>query len=218
MMDFFDSPLFWIVVIWWLLSTFLGAKARKRRAAARSLSEPETEPPSAPEPEELRFGREDEEVEDLVQPVGIELEEELPEPVSQPVPSSGEYTDRVKAVPPRKPTVPTPPLEQLVRSLGIPKEFIPSGILPVEEESLPEVEAEIAEPEGQPEEEMRRVSTVPPMSEVSYGAEEAQVTLETAAGISRLYESVFPSLTPIQQAIVLKEVLDRPRALRRDIR
>jgi hypothetical protein len=218
MMDFFDSPLFWIVVIWWLLSTFLGAKARKRRAAARILSEPETEPTSAPEPEELRFGREDEEDEDLVQPVGIEPEEEFPEPATQPISPSGEYVDRVKAGPPRKPPVPTPPLEQLVRSLGIPKEFIPSGILPVAEEPLPEVEAEIAEPEGQPEEEMRQVSTIPPVPEASYGAEEAQVTLKTAGGITRLYKSVFPSLTPIQQAIVLKEVLDRPRALRRDIR
>jgi hypothetical protein len=215
MMDFFDSPLFWIVVIWWLLSTFLGAKARKRRAAARILSESEPEPPSAPEPEELRFGREDE---DLVEPVGIEPEEELPEPVMQPIPPSGESPAQARPGPPTKAPIPKPPLEQLVRSLGIPKEFIPSGILPVEEEPLPEVEAEIAEPEGQPEEEMMSISTTPPVPEALYGAEEARVTLKTADGITRLYESVFPSLTPIQQAIVLKEVLDRPRALRRDIR
>lgn len=195
-MDFFDSPLFWIVVIWWLLSTFLGAKARKRRALQR-LTELEGE-------------------EDAGQPMGVELEEEVPESVTQPISPAVEYRDRTTPGPPRKAAIPKPPLQQLARSLGIPKEFIPSGILEEDEEPLPEIAA--TEPENQPEKET--VDPAPSLSAMQGPADvhEVEKADEAVHGISHLNKSVFPSLTPLQQAIVLKEVLDRPRALRRGIR
>lgn len=216
-MDFFDSPLFWIVVIWWLLSTFLGAKARKRRAMQR-LAEQETELPTTAEPDEVQFEMEAEEDRDVIRPVSIEGEEKTSEPITQPVPPTRGYGDRVKAGTPRKPQIPKPPLEQLARSLGIPKEFIPTGIITAEEEPTVEEDVETAEPVGPPEKEIQETAPPIPVPDVSYRPEGIPTAIETASGISYLHDSVLPSMTPLQQAIVLKEILDRPRALRRGIR
>jgi hypothetical protein len=211
-MDFFDSPLFWIVVIWWLLSTFLGAKARKRRAMQR-LAEQESELPTTVETDEVQFDLEDQE--EAVRSVTVAAEEKIPEP-TQP-PTVGDDRNQIKAGPPRKAPIPKPPLEQLARTLGIPKEFIPSGIIAAEEEPAAEVEG-AAEPVGSPEKEITETALATPVPDASYQSEETQAAIETTGGITHLQESVFPSLTPLQQAIVLKEILDRPRPFRRGIR
>ncbi len=46
-MDFFDSPLFWIVAIGWLLFSLLGARSRRRRAM-QAPSEPADQSPARP--------------------------------------------------------------------------------------------------------------------------------------------------------------------------
>ncbi len=176
----FDSPIFWIVAIWWLVSTLLGAKARKRRRAAQRLAEQELEPaegewqPEAPAGEPAHFS-EEEPVEEFFQP---------PTPL-----------------PPRK--QPATPLQEIFRALGM--EETP----PLFGGMTAEVEPEPPPPEPEP---PKIVAEVPPPP--AKPEPEPRPVREP----SRAYLSIpvpgMKRLTPWQQAVVLKEILDTPPGLR----
>ena len=51
-MDLFDSPLFWIILVWWLISTVLGAQARKRRREQAAAAQQKVREQLAQEQEE----------------------------------------------------------------------------------------------------------------------------------------------------------------------
>ncbi len=112
-MAFFDSPIFWIVVVWWLLTTFLGAKSRKQRAqrlkeAALQQEPTQAEPSTAEE---------------------VEPEPWEPEP---PLTTEAEPPARVRAAPP-------PIFKELWRELGIQVELPkPEVAIPIWQEPEPE--------------------------------------------------------------------------------
>ncbi|MEE9465861.1 MAG: hypothetical protein V3W14_09855 [Candidatus Neomarinimicrobiota bacterium] len=132
----FDSPLFWIVVIWWLASTLLGAKARKRRRAAQRLAEQELEPAADEWQPEAPAG----------EPAYLSEEEPGDEFVRPPVPLP----------PPRK--RPVTPLQEIFRALGM-EETPPlfGGMTaevepepPPPEPEPPKIVAEVPQPPAKP--------------------------------------------------------------------
>ncbi len=216
MASFFESPLFWVVIVWWLLATLLGRKARQRRAMqaqAASQDQPaaplgrpqrEVEPAFSPEPE--RFAE-------------IETEEEVLEG-EPPIPAPGpqEYPDRPLPTPP---TRPVSPLESLFRGLGIKEDMIPAALRP-EREGFPPVEPDAAlarEPDISPEEEyIEPLPEPPPVEAPPARAEEYIPVPRPRRSYPLLTEATLARLTPLQQVVVFKEILDRPRALRRSVR
>lgn len=187
----FDNPIIWIVVVWWLFTTFLGAKARRRRRARASSPEPRMSP--LPEPAR---GREE--------PVYVgEVE------------SDAEEMEREPALPPTpvRPRIkPAISMKQLWRGLGIEPEV-------VQFRELADQEAEVVE-EAPPIPEPAPVAVAPPqptkVPERVIHEPSAPPTAHRRHG--RTISQVVAGLTPLQQAVVLKEILDRPRALRRGIR
>ena len=216
MASFFESPLFWVVIVWWLLATLLGRKARQRRAMqaqAASQDQPaapfggpqqEIEPAFSPEPE--RFAE-------------IQVEEKVLEG-EPPIPAPGpqEYPDRPLPTPP---TRPVSPLESLFRGLGIKEDMIPAALRP-EREGFPPVEPEAAlarEPDISPEEEyIEPLPEPPPVEAPPARAEEYIPVPRPRRSYPLLTEATLARLTPLQQVVVFKEILDRPRALRRSVR
>ncbi len=178
----FDSPLFWIVAIWWLLSTFLGAKARKRRRAAVEMAASEPEEPVPPGP------RETPESEPAVAP--LETPDVIP---ATPV-----------APPPPPPAQTVTPLQEIFHALGMEQRPPLFGALRAapEPEIIPvEAETPLVEPAKLP----------PPR--------EAPAISHRPKAKSRPHYPVLPlasleRLTPWQQALVLKEILDSPLAVR----
>ncbi len=184
----FDNPIFWIVVVWWLFTTFLGAKARRKRRAKATPPgrQPALLPGSAREREEPGYVDEIEPDEE-----GMEREPALPPP------------------PVRSPVRPTTPMEQLWRGLGIEPEVVQFRELADQVEEGVEVAPPIPEPEPEP---LVAPTPLPPK-------EPEPATPPTAHRRRGLTISqAVAGLTPLQQAVVLKEILDRPRALRRGIR
>ncbi len=189
----FDNPIFWIVVIWWLLTTFLGSKARRKRRAQAPPPERRTSPLPGP-------AREGEE-QGYVGEVESDAEELEPEPAMPPMP----FRSRVS---------PAIPLEQLWRGLGIEPEAMRFRGLAGQEEEVVEVAPPSPGPDPEPVDLPAPHSTRAP----------ERVTVETSAAPTAhrrhglTISQAVAGLTPLQQAVVLKEILDRPRALRRGIR
>ncbi len=177
----FDSPLFWIVLIWWLLSTFLGAKARKRRRAAMEMAASEPEEPDPQGPWDTL------ESQSAVAP--LETPEVIP---ATPV-----------APPPPLPTQPVTPLQEIFHALGLEQrpplfgvpEAAPEPIIPVE------VETRKVAPEKVSPTTVATTTTLKPEPEIR-----RHYPASPLASLERL--------TPWQQAVALKEILDSPLALR----
>ncbi|MFB0516522.1 MAG: hypothetical protein ACETWG_07955 [Candidatus Neomarinimicrobiota bacterium] len=207
-MDFFKSPLFWIIVIWWLLSTFLGARARRRRAMqARSAppGKPVT-PAEKPAPKvgrEVTFQRE--------RPPEARVEVEALEKRRPPRPVSPRLSAREgRPEPPPKPAM---PLEDVLRKLGLAEELIPGVLRPETEEPALEEEPEIlAEPEP-----VEAPPEPPPVKPIPTRRAE-YVAPRVEPSYPLLPEAILGRLSPLQQVILLREVLGAPRALRGSIR
>lgn len=203
----FDNPIFWIVAIWFLLSRVLGGKARKKRAQARQAAQRR-----AYEAEQSAVAT------DIAADIPVEpgpealsVEPERPEP---------EFEGPQPSAPPpllrREPS-----LEDFLRGLGLGGQPAPQVMQPEFDEAEPAAQPEPEpEPEPPPEPEQerpRRTAT----SAYSVSAE-----AYSTAGVERrsqweyplLGRSLLAELTPLQQAVVLREVLDAPRGLRRGIR
>ncbi len=216
MASFFDSPHFWVVIVWWLLATLLGGKARRRRAMrAQAASQDQ---PAAP------FRGPQQEVEPAFSPgeerfAEIEVEEEVLEG-EPPIPAPGpqEYPDRPLPTPP---TRPVSPLESLFRGLGITEDMVPAALRP-EREGFPPVEPDAAlarEPDISPEQEYSEARPEPPPVEAPPArAEEHIPAPRPRRSYPLLTETTLARLTPLQQVVVFKEILDRPRAQRRSVR
>ena len=214
MASIFDSPLFWIIVVWWLLTTFLGGKARRRRAARAA---PPDQPPAP-------FGVERPEGEPAVSPLGerpaeIKVEGEVLE--AQPLtlaPEPQEYPGRTRPstrlrTGPAPPSRPVSPLEDLFRKLGVAEELVPGVLRPEAGEAPLTEELEITttpEPVEEP--------PMPPPVEPPPARVKEYISPPPRRRYPLLAETTLARLTPLQRAMVLKEVLDRPRAQRRAIR
>ena len=201
----FDNPIFWIVAIWWILSTLLGSKARRRRRALRAQLEApqEASVEQATAPEEAPW-----EVEPGHAPTGaiavegepLETEPEAPAPPAPPLLRR------------------EPSLEDFLRGLGLAKPTLaeqpPADLGPAEPAVVP-----VPEPEPPP----RPTATPSPKHKAARPADRDAYAIQS---VSTRAMGEFPllgseklsRLTPLQQAVVLKEVLDAPRALRRRIR
>lgn len=221
MASFFDSPLFWIIVVWWLLSMLLGAKARRRRAmqarltgtAGQARAAQPAVPFGGPRPEgELAFppGRE--------RPTEVEVEGEMLEAQPPaPAPEPQEYPDRTRPsarlrTGPAPPTRPVSPLEDLFRKLGVAEELVPGVLRPEEEEAPLTEELEITTT-PEPVEEPPTPSPVEPPP-----ARAKEYIPAPSRRYPLLAETTLVRLTPLQRVVVLKELLDHPRAQRRAIR
>lgn len=214
MASIFDSPLFWIIVVWWLLTTFLGGKARRRRAMKAQSAQPDQ--PAVP------FGRPQPEIEPAFspgqeRPAEIEVETDVLEAEpSTTAPGPQEYPDRT---PPAPPTRPVSPLENLFRGLGITEDMVPAALRPDREAFLP-VEPDhdlVREPDISPEEEYTEAPPEPPPVE-SPPARAREYIPAPHRRYPLLAETTLTRLTPLQQVVIFKEILDRPRAQRRAIR
>jgi len=187
----FDNPIFWIVAIWWLLTTLLGSKARRKRRARATPPEPRMSPLPGPAHE-----REEPVYVGEVKPDEEEMEQEpaLPPPPVRPI---------------VKPAI---SLEQLWRGLGIEPEVVQFRGLADQEEEVIGVAPPIPEPAP--------VAVAPPqptkVPERVIHEPSAPPTAHRRHGLT--ISQAVAGLTPLQQAVVLKEILDRPRALRRGIR
>lgn len=214
MASIFESPLFWIIVVWFLLTTLLGGKARRRRAARAA---PPDQPPAP-------FGVERPEGESAVSPLGerpaeIEVETEVLEaqpPTSAPEPQ--EYPGRTRPstrlrTGPAPPSRPVSPLEDLFRKLGVAEEMVPGVLRPEAGEAPLTEELEITttpEPVEEP--------PMPPPVEPPPARVKEYISPPPHRRYPLLAETTLARLTPLQRVVVLKEVLDRPRAQRRAIR
>ena len=181
-----DNPIIWIVAIWWLLTTFLGAKARRKRRAKATPPESQISPVPGP-------GRKWEEPSDIgeVEPDAEEMERE---PALPPTPV-------------RSSVGPALSMEKIWRGLGIEPEVVQFRRPADDEEEVVEDAPPIPEPEP-----LVMPTRLPPKeSEPATPA-----TAHRRRGLT--ITQVVAGLTPLQQAVVLKEILDRPRALRRGIR
>jgi len=221
MASIFESPLFWIIVVWFLLTTLLGGKARRRRAAQAA-------PPAQPA---APFGVERPEGEPAVSPLGerpaeIEVEAEVLE--AQPLTSAPEpqdYPGRTRPstrlrTGPAPPSRPVSPLEDLFRKLGVAEEMVPPALRP-ERETFPPEEpglAPVPMPEISPEPERAEAPPEPPPIKPPPPPVKEYVPPRPDRRYPLLAETTLARLTPLQRAMVLKEVLDRPRAQRRAIR
>jgi len=216
MASIFDSPLFWIIVVGWLLTTLLKSKARRRRAMQAQSAQPDQ--PAAP------FGRPQQEVEPAFSPgqehlAEIEVEAEVLE--AQPLtsaPEPQEYPGRTRPstrlrTGPAPPSRPVSPLEDLFRKLGVAEELVPGVLRPEAGEAPLTEELEITttpEPVEEP--------PMPPPVEPPPARVKEYISPPPRRRYPLLAETTLARLTPLQRAIVLKEVLDRPRAQRRAIR
>lgn len=196
----FDNPIFWIVAIWWLLSTFLGGKARRRRAQrARAMAQ-----------QQLAVDEEGAQAEGTLEetyipspPPAAELDAEPP---PEEAPASVPLFQRS--------IMREPSLEDFLRGMGISRG-------PVVDEYPPE--EDFVEPEEEPLPIPEPVAAVEAPAEEIHAADRGAYAIRE---ISRRTQQSFPLLspeslarwTPLQQIVVLKEVLDAPRALRRGIR
>lgn len=178
----FDSPLFWIVLVWWLVSTFLGAKARKRRRAALEMAASEPEEPDPQGPRETLTSR----------------------PAVAPPETPDVIPAAPVAPPPPPPAQPVTPLQEIFHALGMeqrPPLFGALGaapepeIIPVEAETLPVAPRKAPPPQEAP--------TIAPQPKAEIRPHSPALPL---ASLERL--------TPWQQAVALKEILDSPLALR----
>jgi len=159
-MAFFDSPIFWIIVVWWLLTTFLGAKSRKQRVqrlkeeAARQQEQTLAEPSTAEE----------------VEPEPWEPEPQLTTEAEQPA--------RVRTAPPAI-------FKELWRELGIPAEMLkPEPVQPIREEPEPE---ELAVEDAAPVTEAAAAEQAPVVSaEERPYKPPAQAPLYLTAGMAQL--------------------------------
>ena len=201
----FDNPIFWIVAIWWLLSTLLGGKARKKRALARQAAqrrafEAEQSGPTA------------DIVADLPVDPGPEprqVEPEGPEPyIEAPRPSGPPPLLRRE-----------PSLEDFLRGLGLGGQPGPEAMQPAFDEAELAVEPE-PEPEPPPEPEHLRPThrAMRPDSASADAYSTAGILPRSSTEYPLLGRNVLAELTPLQQAVVLREVLDAPRSVRRSIR
>ncbi|MBA7602325.1 MAG: hypothetical protein GH143_01020 [Calditrichaeota bacterium] len=208
MASIFDSPLFWIIVVWWLLTTFLGGKARRRRAMRARSAQPDQ--PAAP------FGRPQPEIEPAFlpgqeRPAEIEVEADVLEAEpSTTAPGPQEYPDRTG--PPAPPTRPVSPLEDLFRKLGVAEELVPAVLRPEEEEAPLTEELEITTMPELVEEPPTPLPVEPPP------ARAREYIPAPRRRYPLLAETTLDRLTPLQQVVIFKEILDRPRAQRRAIR
>ena len=201
----FDNPIFWIVAIWWLLSRVLGGKARKKRALARQAAQRR-----AYEAEQSAVATDiaaDISVEPGPEPLSVEPER--PEP--------GFEAPQPSAAPPvlrREPS-----LEDFLRGLGLGRQPAPQVMQPEFDEAEPAAQPE-PEPQPPPEPaQLRPRPTAMPAHSVSAAAYEiADVAPRSHWEYPLLGRSLLAELTPLQQAVVLREVLDAPRGLRRGIR
>lgn len=201
----FDNPIFWIVAIWWLLSTVLGRKARKKRAQARQAAQQR-----AYEAEQSAVAT------DIAADIPVDpgpepryVEPDQPEPEFEgPRPSEPPPLLRRE-----------PSLEDFLRGLGLGGQPAPQVMQPEFDEAEP-----AAQPEPEPEpppvpEEVRPRHTA--MSAPSPSADAYSTAGRASRSLTEyplLGRNVLAELTPLQQAVVLREVLDAPRALRRGIR
>lgn len=179
----FDSPLFWILVVWWIVSTFLGAKKRAAKSA-------------------------------------------LPPPIENDIDVESGFTTLDEPAPPTpitEPKRPLSPLEKLLQRMGVPEEFKSVegelkglgrqlGLLEEEVEFVPPVVMETpavkAEPEPvmEPEHDYRPTVHKHKHSKPKWGVPQKAERVDLMDRISHL--------PPLQQAILLKEILDRPRTAR----
>lgn len=178
----FDKPLFWIILVWWLVSTFLGAKARKRRRAAMEMAALEQEEPAPLEPREM-----------------VESE-----PAAAP-PETPDVIPPTPVAPPQPiPAQPVTPLQEIFHALGMedrPALFGALRAAPEPEITLVEDEPPLVEPQKPPP--PREAPTVSPLPKAKIRPHYPALPL---ASLERL--------TPWQQALVLKEILDSPLAVR----
>jgi len=214
MASIFESPLFWIIVVWWLLTTFLGGKARRRRAMKAQSASPDQ--PAVP------FGRPQQEIEPAFspgqeRPAEIEVEGDVLEAEpSTTAPGPQEYPDRT---PPALPARPVSPLENLFRGLGITEDMVPAALRPDREDFLP-VEPDhdlVREPDISPEEEYTEAPPEPPPVEPPPARAREYIPAPRRRS-PLLAKTTLDRLTPLQQVVIFKEILDRPRAQRRAIR
>ena len=186
-----DNPIIWIVAIWWLLTTFLGAKARRKRRAKATPPESQISPVPGP-------GRKWEEPSDIgeVEPDAEEMERE---PALPPTPV-------------RSSVGPALSMEKIWRGLGIEPEVVQFR-RPADDE-VEVVEVASPAPESEP---VKLAAPQPTrVPERAVHDTSAPPTAHRRGGHTII--QAVDGLTPLQQAVVLKEILDRPRALRRGIR
>jgi len=217
MASIFESPLFWIIVVWWLLTTFLGGKARRRRREMQAQAAPPDQPPAP-------FGVERPEGEAAIspgreRPAEIEVEAEVLD--AQPLtstPELQEYPGRTGPstrlrTGPAPPSRPVSPLEDLFRKLGVAEELVPGVLRPEAGEAPLTEELEITttpEPVEEP--------PMPPPVEPPPARVKEYISPPPRGRYPLLAETTLARLTPLQRVVVLKVVLDRPRAQRRAIR
>ncbi len=181
-MGLFDSPLFWIILVWWLLSTFLGAKARKRRLATRKMAALEAEEPAPPKPPETA---------DLAPSV-------VPRDAPEVIPAIP------VAPPPPIPAQPVTPLQEIFHALGMEQRPPLFGAL----RATPEPEIIPVEAETPP---VAPQKTPPPRDAPTIAP---KVKMEIVLHYPAWPLASLERLTPWQQAVALKEILDSPLALR----
>ncbi|MCK4578647.1 MAG: hypothetical protein KAU50_07640 [Candidatus Marinimicrobia bacterium] len=185
MIGIFDSPLLWIILIWWILTTVLGSKAKRKRQARQQAM-------MAQAADDSETG-EDEQAADRLDtlPTGFPggQPEQRPEPRS------------------------VSPLQEIWRNLGF-EEGPFQIIAPVEEEpTAPEPVAEPVEPPRPPVEQILKPAAAGERDwQVMRDASKPYKARRRRPGLMEL--RTLKRLTPIQQAVVLKEVLDNPLALR----
>ena len=197
----FDKPLFWIILVWWLVSTFLGAKARKRRRAAMEMAAQEPEETAALEPEETAPVEPREMVEsepDVIPRYAPEVIPATPVAPPQPIPTT-------PVAPPQPiPAQPVTPLQEIFHKLGMedrPSLFGALRAAPEPEITLVEAEIPLVAPQRPPP--RRKATTILPQPKDKIRPHYPALPL---ASLERL--------TPWQQALVLKEILDSPLAVR----
>ena len=199
-MDLFDSPLFWIILVWWLISTVLGAQARKRRREQAAAAQ-----------QKVR--------EQLSQ----EEEEQPDEPASVAGPEWRESPE-VGEVRPAQETGIFPPRQKIRRPASLTDIWreMQKGLTPTEIQPSPWWEAEELEKEAEPEAEGIEAAaqgTTTYMEMLDIGAPvPSKVTEPEKVPVTIRDRFMSLDLNSWQQAVVLKEVLDRPRAYRRQIR
>ena len=180
----FDSPLFWIILIWWILTTVLGSKARRAKRARQQAMMSQDAGDTETGEDEQAFDPADRPRSGFP---GV-LPEQRPEPRS------------------------FSPLQEIWRNLGI-DEGLSTIIAPVEEEpTAPEPVAEPVAPPRSPAEQALQTVAGEQDWQVMRDASKPYRTSRSRPELMEM--RALKRLTPIQQAVVLKEILDTPLALR----
>lgn len=182
----FDNPFIWIVLIWWLLTSFLGA-GKKRRARLRAVVA--EQPPEIADQEE-------------VEPPRVVASPGTVPPVSAPV-SIPEPDTPVPE--PRRPKKPT--LQDLFKQLGL-EPRIDAGPEPETEPEPAQVEV-IPEPVAEPPPVVERLPDAVFHTASAYDLPTIPSAASLPTGLTRRH------WTPLQQMVIFKEVLDRPKGFRR---